>query len=324
MLVEALRRRLNDHAHSFQLMGEDLALVDGADLQAAGEEWRRGLERLPVELRPRVVAEQQRLQREAHAMLRQHNRSVHARIAGYVAIGRRCDFAYPWPVVAILGIEQVLTGMRHNRLYGLVGELAARVGWKQLGAISDGSEDVLRRTNRGIFADSIPTVLYALGVVELARAGDRALADALVDGPLPPLMDEECRALARALVHGLLLPEGESRFVTLAELTMRHFAREQAIFTFHMGASESQPPTAPPRSPLLRRLTALRSVPAPVVVRARGRRRVELREVPLPRGFDMRDHAARVDAFGRAFVRSVTGDRDDYRAAVAHVLARWG
>jgi hypothetical protein len=36
MLVDALRRRLNDpRAHSFQLMGEDLALLDGADFAAA-------------------------------------------------------------------------------------------------------------------------------------------------------------------------------------------------------------------------------------------------------------------------------------------------
>jgi hypothetical protein len=44
----------------------------------------------------------------------------------------------------------------------------------------------------------------------------------------------------------------------------------------------------------------------------------------LPRGFDILDHAARVELFGQAFVRSVTHDEADYRAAVAYVLRRFG
>jgi hypothetical protein len=325
MLVDLLRRRLNDPAaHSFQLMGEDLALLGNADLAAAVVEWERALMRLPEAVRAPFSAEQAALQGEAHAFLRKFNRSVHARLAGYVELGRRCQFRYPWPVVAILGIEQVLIGMGRNRVYGLVGELARRLGWRGLSTLSDGSEDVLRRTNRGIFADSIPTVLYALRIFALRRDGNHALGDALADGPLPPLMDEECRALIHGLAGGMAITDGRARFAALRELTVRHFAREQAIFTFHMGASLEAAPRGRPRSLLGRRLTALRSVPAPIVVHAGERRRVKLADAPLPRGFDMRDHAARVDAFGRAFVRSVTGDVEDYRAAVAHVLARWG
>jgi hypothetical protein len=325
MLVDLLRRRLNDPAaHSFQLMGEDLALLGHADLAAAVAEWERALERLPEAARAPFGAEQAALQAEAHAFLRKFNRSVHARLSGYVELGRRCAFRYPWPVVAILGIEQVLMGMGRNRVYGLVGELARRLGWRTLSTVSDGSEDVLRRTNRGIFADSIPTVLYALRVVDLRRDGKGALGDALADGPLPPLMDEECRALIHGLAVGLAIPDGQERFASLRELTVRHFAREQAIFTFHMGASLQAAPAGRPRSLLARRLTALRSVPAPVVVRAGARRTVKLADAPLPPDIDLRDHAARVDAFGRAFVRSVTGDVEDYRAAVAHVLGRWG
>jgi hypothetical protein len=322
MLVDALRRRLDPRAHSFQLMGEDLLLLDAADLAAAAAEDARLLDRIPVQLRARFSDEQARLRAEAHAFLKKHNRSVRARIAGYVELGRRCRFAYPWPVVAILGIEQVLGGMRQNRIYGLAGALLDRVGFAELAAISDGSDDILRRTNRGIFADSIPTVLYALRVHALRTGGDGELAAALLDGPLPILMDDECRFLARAIANGLA--RGADRFAVLSQLTLRHFAREQAIFTHHMGASEHETPTRAPRSLLVRRITRLSSVPAPVVVREKNRRRVELRDVPLPPGFDMRDHPARVVELGRAFVESVTRDREDYRAAVAHVLARWG
>jgi hypothetical protein len=316
MLLDALRRRLGDpEAQSFQLMGEDLALLTGEDLIEAGRAWQAALERIAPALRARVSDELTELQRQAHRFLRKYNRSVHARLAGYVEIGRRCRFAYPWPVVAILGIEQVLTGMRHNRIYGLVGEVAGRLGWRALDQLTDGSEDVLRRTNRGIFADSLPTVMLALRAHELTAAGQRALAEAILEGPLPPLFDEECRALARALCAGLELPAGDERFRALARLTARHFAREQAIFTFQIGPPPSR---AQPR--VIRRLLALRAVPAPVIERGR----VALKPFALPAGFDMRNHAARVALFGHAFVDSVTRSRDEYRHAVAHVIARWG
>src|SRR4051794_25710216 len=118
MLVDALRRRLGTgDAHSFQLMGEDLALLTGQDLREAADGYQRELELLPPVVRARFVEAQAALQAEAHRFLRKYNRSVHTRIAGYVELGRRLDFQYPWPVVAILGIEQVLTGIRQNRLY---------------------------------------------------------------------------------------------------------------------------------------------------------------------------------------------------------------
>jgi len=53
--------------------------------------------------------------------------------------------------------------------------------------------------------------------------------------------------------------------------------------------------------------------------------RSKLRFVPfaLPPGFDLRDHAARVAAFGRAFVASVTASPADHAIATAWVLARF-
>src|SRR5262249_28402543 len=97
MLLDALRRRLGyPDAQSFQLMGEDLALLTGEDLVEAGRAWQAALERIAPALRARVSDELTELQRQAHRFLRKYNRSVHARLAGYVEIGRRCLFAYPW------------------------------------------------------------------------------------------------------------------------------------------------------------------------------------------------------------------------------------
>jgi hypothetical protein len=316
MLIDALRRRLGDpDAQSFQLAGEDLVALTGADFADAARDWQAALARVPAEQRARVDAELTALQGEAHRFVLKYNRSVHARLAGYVEIGRRCRFAYPWPVVAILGIEQVMEGMRHNRVYGLVGEAARRVGWRALAQLTDGSEDVLRRTNRGIFADSLPTVLLALRADALRRQGEAALAGALLEGPLPPTFDEECRALARALYDGLAIDDARERFRTLSQLTVRHFAREQAIFTHHIG-----PPSSRPQPLVLRRLLAIRAVPAPIIDGGR----VRLAPFALPAGFDLRDHGARVSLFGRAFVDAITRTVDDYRIAAAHVVARWG
>jgi hypothetical protein len=319
MLVDALRRRLGSaDVHSFQLMGEDLALLTGGDLREAAEGWARELERVPAAVRARFIEAQARVQAESHRFLRKYNRSVHTRIAGYLELGRRLRFEYPWPVVAILGIEQVLTGIRQNRFYGLVGAAVERL-WKPLTQLAEGAEDVLRRTNRGIFADSAPTVMLALAAVDARAAGDGALAEALLDGPLPPLMDGECRALARALADGLGIADGAARFAALSRLTLRHFAREQAIFTHQMGETRGGK-----RSALLERLVSVRAVPAPVIEHRGSSTRVVMRPFALPEGFDMRDHATRVDAFGRAFVSSVTGSMADYRAAVLHVLRRFG
>jgi hypothetical protein len=319
-LVDRLRSRLSDaRAGSFQIMGKDLALLSNTDLLAAADDWEAALARLPPELRADLEREHAEAAVEAHRWLRKHNRSVHTRIAGYVALGRRLSFRYPWPVVAVLGICQVMTGFQRNRLYGLVAHAAGRAGFHSLEQLVEGTEDVLRRTNRGIFADSVPTVLWALRAVALRSAGREALAEALLSGPPPPLMDDESQGLARALAAGLAEPDPAARFAALGALTLRHFAREQAIFTHHMGRR------SPREAPLTTRLSSVKEVPAPVVERGRlGRPRVVFRPFALPPGFDMRDHEARVREFSRAFVVPVTASRDDYRAAAAFVLARFG
>jgi hypothetical protein len=326
-LVEALRELLGESgAGSFRLAGEDLALLPAARLVGAAAAYQAELRAsVPAALQARFEDEQQRLLRTAHGWLRRYNRSLHGRVAGYLALGRLCRFEYPWPVVAVLGICQVLSGLSRNRLYGLLGPVAERVGVKDLWRAVEATEDILRRTNRGIFADSTPTVLLALRCHDLRTAGEREVAEALLAGPLPPIMDGECRTLARGLFEALALPDGRARFIALAALTLRHFDREQAIFTYQLGPAPRPPPRPSPTAALLRRLFALRSVPAPVVERTLlGGRRVVFRPFALPRGFDIYDHAARVEAFGRAFVGSVTADLEDYRAAVRYVVERFG
>jgi len=69
-----------------------------------------------------------------------------------------------------------------------------------------------------------------------------------------------------------------------------------------------------------RKLPEAKSVPAPVI--ARGKLAFET--FALPAGFDLRDHAARVEAFGRAFVPSVTGSLAGYRGGPPWVAKRLG
>jgi hypothetical protein len=300
VLIDRLRARLGDpRAASFQLAGEDLALLDAEDIRAAADAHASALAAIPAELRGDLVDEERALAAESHAWLRRHNRSVHARIAGYVALARRCELRYPWPIVAVLGIHQVSTAIERNRLVGIAGRVRPK-----LSRLADASEDVLRRTNRGIFADSVPTVLRALRGEELARAGRRDLATALVTGAIAPWWDEQSRALCSAIAGGLALDDEPARFAALARTTHDHFAREQAIFTFHMGAGKRPAPA--------------REVTGPTI--ARGR--LVFRARPLPLGFDMRDHDARVREFGRAFVTAVTSSIDDYRIAARWVLDR--
>ena len=300
-LIAALRARLADpKASSFQLMGEDLQLLTLDDLRAALAD--------PA-LPPEVVAEEAALAAESHRWLRKYNRSLYGRVAGYLELGKRCEFRYPWPVVASLGIVQVISGMDRARLYGLAGRIAARLGKDWYEKLGDGSEDVLRRTNRGIFADSVPTVLRALRAEELARDGKPALADALIEGRGALLWDEESRTLCRAIFDGLAIADAAARFRALSATTLRHFSREQAIFTHHIASKNRT-----------RKLPAAKSLPAPVI--ANGK--LAFKPFPLPPGFDIRDHAARVDVFGRAFVTSVTGSLADYRIATAWVRARFG
>jgi hypothetical protein len=317
-LVGALREIVGDAGTpSFRLMGEDLALLPGASLRRAAALYEEALARdVPKALHTAFELEQASFLRESHAFLRRHNRNMHARVRGYLELARACRFEYPWPVVAILGVCQVMGGIERNHAYGVLGRAARGLGYGDLERLIDGIDDVLRRTNRGIFADSVPTVLFALRCRALREAGQGALADALLRGPAPLLMDEETRAIAGALCDGLVIPNDEARFQTLAELTARHFAREQAIFTHHLGSGRGS-------RGVLARLTTPRRIPAPIVVQTSRGRRVVFRPYALPPGFRMTDHDARVEVFRRAFVRSVTADRADYQAAARYAEARF-
>lgn len=305
MLIEALRARLGDpSAASFHLMGEDLALLTVDDVRAAMD---RQVAAIPAELRAELFAEEAALAAEAHQWLRKYNRSLYGRIAGYLALGERLQFRYPWPVVAILGLVQVLGGMDRARIYGLVGRVAARFGVDTYERLGDGSEDVLRRTNRGIFADSVPLVLRALRAEALMAQGKRELARSLLEGAATVLWDRDCTALCTAIAEGLAVTDEAERFRWLSLTTISHFAREQAIFTHHI-ASKSK-----------RKLPSAKSVPAPVIERGK----LVFKPFSLPAGFDFRDHEARVEAFARAFVMSVTGSLGDYRVATAWVRERF-
>lgn len=322
-LIESLRDALgNARAASFQLMGEDLSLVTGARLRAAAARYEAELSSVPPALRARFEAEQAAFAREAHTWLRRYNRSLHGRVHGYIALGRRLELAYPWPVVALLGLCDVIEGIHRDHLYGILGDAVARIplpGFDVLAKVIDGVDDILRRTNRSIFADSVPTVLFALRAHELRRAGEAALAEALLGGPLPLLFDEENRRLARAIYDGLAIDDAALRFTRLSALTLEHFGREQAIFSYHLGAAEKRG-----GSQLVRRLTRMKRVQAPVIERGLRGPRVVFRDFELPAGFDMRDHQARVEIFGRAFVHSVTQSHEDYQVAARYVEQRFG
>jgi len=335
MLIDALRARLGEpDAPSFRLMGEDLALLTVEDVRAATE---AQVAAIPPELRAELFAEEATLAAEAHRWLRKYNRSLYGRVAGYLELGERIAFRYPWPVVAILGIVQVLGGMDRARVYGLVGRAASRVGslashvgalasrmevFSRFGTIAndavtkldtyerlgDGSEDVLRRTNRGIFADSVPLVLRALRAEQLMRAGKPELATGLLEGAAAVLWDRDSTALCTAIAEGLVLDDEAAQFGWLALTTISHFGREQQIFTHHI-ASKSR-----------RKLPSAKAVPAPVVEEGS----LVFKPFSLPEGFDFRDHEARVEAFSQAFVMSVTGSLADYRVATAYVKNRFG
>ena len=320
-LVDEVRAILGDGTlPSFRLAGEDLIVLSPDRLRPAAEAYERELaESIPVSLRGAVVREQGTILKQAHELVRRYNSGIHERIQGYVELARRVELEYPWPVVAILGILEVKRTLSRVHLFGWLGLSAERLGYRELTRAAERMDDVLRRTNRGIFADSVPTVLYALRCHALLQEGRRELCTALLAGPVPVWMDSESRALASLLVEGLAIENEERRFAALAALTVRHFAREQAIFSHHMGV---RPGVAPrkPRPSLLGRLFETRSVLAPKIEGGS----LKLAPFPLPPGFDLRDHDARVRVLGDAFVRSVTGNRADYRAAAAGVLARFG
>jgi hypothetical protein len=317
-LLDELRALLgDDRAASFRLMGEELVLLSGDRLKNAAAAWEADLERrVPLADRPAVLREQASALVEAREWLTSYNKSVHTRIRGYLALGQRCHFEYPWPVVAILGICEVLRSIRRVHFFGLLGAAASRFGYRQLEELAERSDDVLRRTNRGIFADSAPTVLYALHCDALRAAGKTELAHRLIEAPLPLAMDADSRRIAGALYEGLAIADDELRFRALSELTLVHFEREQSIFSHHLGGPSRR---SGPKSAVTR-LFESDSVPAPRIVGGR----LVFRDFALPSGFSMRDHEARVAAFSDAFVRSITGSRDDYRVAVDYVLRRFG
>lgn len=305
---------------SFRLMGEDLVGLTSERLRGALDEHDAELERhVPPSLRDAVKNERDAISREAHEILTRQNASIHSRIRGYVELGGRLDFEYPWPVVAVLGITQVMRTLRMVHLLGLAGSTLERFGRPRLSETIEKTDDVLRRTNRGIFADSVPTVTFALRCHALRNQGREDLARALLDGPRMPWMDAESLAIASELYSGLAVGDPDERFARLAELTLRHFAREQSILSFHMGARSSL--GAPKRrKSWVARLLDPKSVYAP---RIRGNA-LELAPFALPAGFDMKDHERRVEVFGEAFVKSITRSRHDYEIARDWVVARFG
>jgi hypothetical protein len=311
------------HAKSFQLQGEDLLLVGGEHLLAVAEDWRRELDaRVPAAMQPAFLREQAEAAAEGQRWLHRCNVSLHDRIAGYLALADLVE-DYPWPIVAILGLMEVRGSIRRFGAVTAGSPLLARFGQARWARMADRTLDILRRTNRGIFADSVPLVLYALHVRALERDGRVELARALVDGPLPPIWDAAQAAVLARLVDGLREGDPERRFHALAELTVDQFEREQQVFTHHLGGDRpaAERPNRPPtRGPAARARAWLAPphVRAPRIENMSGARRLVFAECPLPDGFDLRNHAARVELFSEVFVRSVLGSRADYECA-----ARW-
>lgn len=151
-------------------------------------------------------------------------------------------------------------------------------------------------------------MLRALRAEQLWRAGRPEIAGGLLEGAAAVLWDRDCTALCTAITEGLVLDDEAERFRWLALTTISHFGREQQIFTHHI-ASKSH-----------RKLPSARAIPAPVVEGGR----LMFKPFELPEGFDFRDHEARVEAFSRAFVLSVTQTLGDYQVATAYVKNRFG
>jgi hypothetical protein len=198
---------------------------------------------------------------------------------------------------------------------GLIGRLLTKLGNAKPEKVSDRVSDVLRRTNRGIFFDSIPTTLYAAFVHQQHLSGDLAMADMLVDGPLPPLMDDESRGQVHRVASAFRIEDGEKRYRELCNITHEQFDREQAIFTWHLGAHRTQPPDSPPHP-----MNQPKSVLAPQIQASQ----LTFKPHKLPSDFDMRDHGKRVRHFGEAFVSSVTSSPHNYQVAVEWVVNRYG
>jgi hypothetical protein len=312
-LNESLQRALAPaDASSFRLTNDELWLVTGADLKKAADEYEQAMSRLKPDLRKRVAEEHVELATATWKWLRRFNISMEERMAGYSAMGRAFGWEYPWPAVAVLGVMTVRGGVRQSELIRLAGS-AVRLVLE----VGDWMQDVLRRTNRQIFCDSIPSALWALRCHGLRQAGESMVADALLDGPLPPAMDEECRSVIRNLDASLRLEKSEERFVALTEMTMKQFDREQAVFTAGMGSMRNG--RIPSWEPWRLRFTRLKKVDAPVI---RGGKLV-FEPYALPKDFEVRNHGQRTEIFGKAFVRAITGSMTDFRVAVDEVAKRF-
>ncbi|HLT40309.1 MAG TPA: hypothetical protein VK034_28715 [Enhygromyxa sp.] len=322
-LTDRLGRRIPD-ARGFALMGEDLLLIGGDDLLAAGQAWQRELdERVPAAMQPAFSREQAAAVAEAHRFTRRYNISLADRIRGYLELAERLDHQYPWPIVAILGLMEVRGSLTRFGALTAGSPLLARLGGQRWTRMADRTLDALRRTNRGIFADSVPLILYALHVRALERDGQSELARLLAAGPLPPIWDASQAVVLGRLLAGLAEPDPERRFRSLADLTLDQFEREQQVFTHQLGGdrpTDGKPNHARSRGPAawLQGWLAPPQVSAPRIEGPAGARRLVFAPTPLPPGFDLRDHGARVELFSQIFVRSVLGSQADYHAA-----ARW-
>lgn len=303
-------------------MSEALLLIDGPDLAAVARGWQRELdERVAPALQPAFMREQATAVAEAHRFSQRYNVSLGDRIRGYLELAERLDHQYPWPIVAILGLMEVRSSLTRFGALTAGSPLLARLGVDRFNRMADRTLDTLRRTNRGIFADSVPLVLYASHVRSLERGGQIELARALAQGPLPPLWDATQKAVLARLLAGLAEDDPERRFRMLAELTCDQFEREQRVFTHHLGGDRpaaNKPPRQPARGPgaWLQGWLAPPQVTAPQIEGPVGARRLVFVPKPLPSDFDLRDHTARVELFSELFVRSVLGSRADYEAAI--------
>ena len=166
---------------------------------------------------------------------------------------------------------------------------------------SDGTEEPARVEER---AGERGVAVFALTDHDTCAGSDLVVRGArTIDSALP---SEVLRTPAKP---GLAIDSAAAQFGALAATTLRHFDREQAIFTHHIAARSKR-----------RKLPQSKTVTAPAVDRGK----LVFRPFPLPAGFDMRDHDLRVEVFGRAFVTSVTSSQADYLIACDWVLAKFG
>lgn len=312
-LTDALKKSLGaNDSSSFLLSSDELWLVTGADLRKAADEYDQALSRVKPDLRKRLAEEHVELATASWKWLRRFNVSLEERLAGYSAMGRAFGWEYPWPAVAVLSMMTLRAGLRQSEAFRLAG-MAVRPVLE----VGDWLQDVLRRSNRGMFADAIPTALWALRCHGLRQKGEGMVADALLDGPLPPAMDEECRSVLRNLDAALRLTNAGERFFALTRMTAKQLEREQAVITAHLGAQRNG--RNPSWEPWRFRFTRMKKVEAPVI---RGGK-VSFEGFALPKDFEIRNHGQRTELFCKAFLEPLTGSIADFKVAVAEVARRY-